>query len=45
MPSAGNSKQFTDATTVELCLSLPSENAVTTQIWCAIATHVLITII
>jgi hypothetical protein len=44
-PSAGNSKQFTDATTVELCLSLSSENAVKTQIWCAIATYILIAII
>jgi hypothetical protein len=43
-PSAGNSRQFTDATTVELCLSLSSENAVKTQIWCAIA-YVLIAII
>src|SRR5271163_1113211 len=33
-PAADNSKQFTDATTVELCLSLSSENAVKTQTWC-----------
>ena len=33
--SAGNSKHFTDATTVEICLSLSSEKAVKTQIWCA----------
>ena len=38
-------KQFMDATTVEFCLSLASENAVKTQIWCAIATYVLIAII
>jgi hypothetical protein len=44
-PSAGNSKLFTDATTVERCLSPSSENAVNTQIWCAIATYVLIAII
>ena len=44
-PSAGNSKQFTDATTVELCLSLSSESAVKTQIWYAIATYILIAII
>jgi hypothetical protein len=43
--SAGSSKQFTDATTVELCLSLPSEIAVKTQIWCAVATSVLIAIL
>ena len=43
-PSAGNSKQLPDATTVELCLSLSSDNAVKTQIWCAIA-YVLIAII
>jgi hypothetical protein len=42
--SAGNSKQFTDATTVELCLSL-SENAVKTQTWCAIAAYILIAIV
>jgi hypothetical protein len=35
-PSAGNSKQLTNATTVELCLSLSSDNAVKTQIWCAL---------
>jgi hypothetical protein len=44
-PFAYNSKQFTDATTVELCLSLSSENAVKTQTWCAIATYVLIAVI
>ena len=43
-PSAGNSKQLTDATTVERCLSLSSDNAVKTQIWCAIA-YVVIAII
>jgi hypothetical protein len=44
-PSAGNSKQFTDAITVELCLSLSSENPVKTQIRYAIATYVLIAIL
>jgi hypothetical protein len=44
-PSADNSKQFTDATTVELCPSLSSEDAVKTQTWCAIATYVLIAVI
>jgi hypothetical protein len=34
-----------DATTVEFCLSLASENAVKTQMWCAIATYVLTAII
>jgi hypothetical protein len=42
---AGNSKLFTDATTVEFCLSPSSENAVKTQIWRAIPTCVLIAII
>jgi hypothetical protein len=41
-PSAGNSKLFTDATTVERRLSPSSEK---TQIWCAIATYALIAII
>jgi hypothetical protein len=44
-PSAGNSKQFTHATTVEFCLSLSAKNAVKTQIWGAIAAYVLIAII
>jgi hypothetical protein len=44
-PSADSSKQFTDATTVELCLRLSSENAVKTQTWCAIAIYVLIAVI
>jgi hypothetical protein len=42
-PSASNSKQFADATTVELCLGLSSENPVKSQIWCAIS--ILIAII
>ena len=44
-PSADNSMQFADVTTVELCLGLPSENAIKTQTWCAIATYVLIAVL
>jgi hypothetical protein len=45
MPVRWHSRQFTDAITVEPCLSLSSENAVNTQIRCAIATYVLIAIL
>jgi hypothetical protein len=45
MPVRRQSKQFTDATTVELCLSLSSDQEIKTQIWCAIATYILFAII
>jgi hypothetical protein len=45
MPVRSHSRQFTDSITVELCLSLSSENAVKTQIRCAITTYVLIAIL
>ena len=41
---AANSKHFTDATTVEIGLSLSSEKAVKKQIWCATAAYTLIAI-